>query len=232
MSYNDISVIIPVYNEMENIPILIDEIDETLKNNYNFEIIFIDDCSDDNSYKILNQYKDKYQLRIYRNKKNLGQSYSIYKGVKNAINNIIVTLDADGQNDPKDIPVLMDAYKKKNLKLIGGIRENRKDNYVKIISSKIANKIRQYLLNDNCKDTGCGLKIFDRNIFLLFPYFNGIHRFLPALFKGYGHKTDFINVNHRVRKYGKSKYGTIDRLFRGIRDIIKVKNIINKQIKK
>ena len=126
----------------------------------------------------------------------------------------------------------MDAYKKKNLKLIGGIRENRKDNYVKIISSKIANKIRQYLLNDNCKDTGCGLKIFDRNIFLLFPYFNGIHRFLPALFKGYGHKTDFINVNHRVRKYGKSKYGTIDRLFRGIRDIIKVKNIINKQIKK
>ncbi len=232
MSYNDISVIIPVYNEMENIPILIDEIEETLKNNYNFEIIFIDDCSNDNSYKILNQYKDKYQLRIYRNKKNLGQSYSIYKGVKNAINNIIVTLDADGQNDPKDIPVLMDAYKKKNLKLIGGIRENRKDNYVKIISSKIANKIRQYLLNDNCKDTGCGLKIFDRNIFLLFPYFNGIHRFLPALFKGYGHKTDFINVNHRVRKYGKSKYGTIDRLFRGIRDIIKVKNIINKQIKK
>ena len=81
------------------------------------------------------------------------------------------------------------------------------------------------------KDTGCGLKIFDKNIFLSFPYFNGIHRFLPALFKGYGYKTNFINVNHRERKYGKSKYGTIDRLFRGIRDIIKVKKIINQQTK-
>ena len=116
--------------------------------------------------------------------------------------------------------------------MVGGIRKKRQDSFIKILSSKIANYIRSKILNDNCKDTGCSLKVFSKNIFLEFPYFDGIHRFLPALFKGYGHKTDFINVNHRVRKYGKSKYGTIDRLFRGIRDIIKVKNIINKQIKK
>ena len=231
MSYSDFSVIIPVYNEMENIPILIEEINTTLQNKYNYEIIFIDDCSKDNSYQILNQYKNKNQIRIFKNKKNLGQSYSINKGVNNAANNIIVTLDADGQNDPKDIPKLIEAYKKQNVKLLGGIREKRRDNLVKIFSSKIANNIRQAILDDNCKDTGCGLKIFDKNIFLSFPYFNGIHRFLPALFKGYGYKTNFINVNHRERKYGKSKYGTIDRLFRGIRDIIKVKKIINQQTK-
>ncbi len=216
---------------MENIPILIEEINKTLQDNYNYEIIFIDDCSKDNSYQILNQYKNKYQIRIYKNKKNLGQSYSINKGVNNATNNIIVTLDADGQNDPKDIPTLIDTYKKQNVKLLGGIRKKRRDNLIKIFSSKIANNIRQVILDDNCKDTGCGLKVFDKNIFLSFPYFNGIHRFLPALFKGYGYKTNFINVNHRERKYGKSKYGTIDRLFRGIRDIIKVKKIINQQIK-
>ena len=102
---------------------------------------------------------------------------------------------------------------------------------IKIYSSIIANKFRAWALNDNCPDTGCALKIFNKNIFLSFPYFDGIHRFLPALFKGFGHKTQFIIVNHRSRLSGKSKYGTFDRLFKGLFDIIRVKIILNKSNK-
>ena len=111
---------------------------------------------------------------------------------------------------------------------MGGIRNKRKDSYIKKISSKIANYIRSNILNDHCSDTGCSLKIFDRDSYLEFPYFDGIHRFLPALFKGYWHKTKFINVDHRMRKYGKSKYGTFKRLLKGIIDLIKVVKIIKK----
>ena len=99
---------------------------------------------------------------------------------------------------------------------------------IKILSSKIANKIRSYILNDDCVDTGCSLKVFDRNIFLSFPFFDGIHRFLPALFKGYNKNTFFINVDHRPRIHGNSKYGTFGRLVRGIRDLITVAKIIKK----
>ena len=113
-----------------------------------------------------------------------------------------------------------------DIQLVGGIRINRQDNTIKIISSKIANYIRKMILKDNCKDTGCSLKVFNKKIFLTFPYFDGIHRFLPALFIGFGYKTFFIDVNHRKRKYGVSKYGTINRLFKGIRDLYKVKKII------
>jgi len=112
------------------------------------------------------------------------------------------------------------------LSLIGGIRANRKDTYFKILASKIANLIRASILKDECIDTGCSLKIFDRNIFLSFPYFDGIHRFLPALFKGYGKRTFFMNVDHRSRLYGTSKYGNFFRMFKGIRDLIKVLKII------
>ena len=112
------------------------------------------------------------------------------------------------------------------LKLVSGIRFKRKDPYIKIISSKIANSIRRFILNDNNPDTGCSLKVFDKSIFLSFPFFNGLHRFIPALFNGSGYKTLNVNVDHRPRLYGISKYGTFGRLFRGIRDMIKVAKII------
>ena len=110
--------------------------------------------------------------------------------------------------------------------MVGGIRKKRKDNLLKIFSSRIANIIRKLILNDNCDDTGCSLKVFDKNVFMLFPFFDGMHRFLPALFIGHSKKTFFTNVDHRKRIYGKSKYGTFKRLFGGIRDIIKVKKIL------
>ena len=228
MSYNNFSIIIPVYNEKRNIENLLSEINDALKSHYLYEIILVDDCSTDNSYDLMKQYDDGYNIRVYKNDSNNGQSFSIHKGIKNAKNNNIITLDGDGQNDPKDISKLIKLYINSNSKLIGGIRKNRQDNMIKKLSSLVANKIRSNILKDNCKDTGCSLKIFDRDIFLSFPYFDGLHRFLPALFMGYGYKTDFVNVSHRLRKHGVSKYGTFDRLFRGIRDIFVVKNIIKK----
>ena len=232
MSYNNFSIIIPVYNEANNIKKLLNEIRFSLKNFDTYQIIFIDDGSTDDSQDILKDFENKKIIQLIKNKKNIGQSYSINKGIKNAKYETIITLDGDGQNNPNDIPKLIKMYNETNNKLIGGIRINRKDDYIKKISSVIANNIRSFILKDNCKDTGCSLKIFDRKIFLSFPYFDGLHRFLPALFKGFGYNTDFINVSHRQRNSGNSKYGTFDRLFKGIRDIFIVNSIIKKINKK
>ena len=227
------SIVIPIYDEEKNIEFLINEIFFNLKKFKRFEIILVDDCSKDSSLQILNKFNSNNQIKIIQNIENKGQSYSIYKGVKEASFNTIITIDGDGQNNPSDIPSLIKSFDSENeIYLVGGIRIKRKDRFIKIISSKIANYIRSKILNDNCNDTGCSLKVFDKKIFLEFPYFDGMHRFLPALFSGYGYKTKFLNVDHRKRKYGISKYGTFKRLFVGIKDIIKVKKIIKNNILK
>ena len=220
------SLVIPLYNESRNIKFLIDEIISNLINYKNYEIILVNDASTDDTSYVIDSLTFK-NIKILTNTKNKGQSFSIHEGIKNSSHNIIVTLDGDGQNDPADISKLYELYlNNENVKLIGGIRRNRKDNYTKIISSKVANFIRSRILNDECEDTGCALKVFDKKIFLSFPFFDGVHRFLPALFKGYGHKTLFVDVNHRKRNHGRSKYGTMNRLFAGIRDILKVNKIL------
>ena len=220
------SVVIPLFNEEENIKLLLEEINNNLKDYKSYEIILINDASTDNTLEIIKKIKNK-SYKILTNETNKGQSFSIHKGIENAANKIIVTIDGDGQNDPADIPKLLNLYfNNSKIKLVGGIRIKRKDSYIKIISSRIANSIRSKILNDQCQDTGCSLKVFDKDIFLNFSYFDGIHRFLPALFKGYGHTTKFTEVNHRKRKYGTSKYGTINRLFIGVRDIFKVMKMI------
>ncbi len=222
------SLVIPLFNEEKNIQPLLQEIEIYLQVYKEYEIVLIDDCSTDNTKNILLKLNDK-KIKIIRNKKNKGQSFSIREGVKNAFYQTVVTLDGDGQNDPRDIVKLLNIFfNNVEIKLVGGLRTKRKDNLIKILSSKIANNIRSFILKDNCKDTGCSLKVFSKKIFMDFPYFDGIHRFLPALFSGYGHKTFFVEVNHRYRKYGYSKYGTMNRLFKGIKDIIIVTKIIKK----
>ncbi len=225
------SIVIPLFNEEKNITSLIPEILDNISIYNNYEIILINDASTDETLNTIRKIKNN-SIKIINNLNNKGQSYSIHKGIENSKNNIIITFDGDGQNDPNDIPKLLEIYiSNSEIKLIGGIRKNRKDTIIKKVSSRIANTIRSIILKDNCKDTGCSLKIFDKKIFLSFPYFDGIHRFLPALFKGYGYKTKFINVNHRTRKYGISKYGTLNRLFIGIRDILKVNRMLkNKKL--
>ncbi len=224
------SLIIPIYNEEQNIENLFNEIlinDIHKKVEY---IVFVNDFSTDNSLKKLIRIKESYKnIKIIKHSKNLGQSSCILSGAKSISSETIITIDGDGQNNPKDINQLLKIYfENPDVYLVGGIRVNRKDSLIKIISSRIANKVRKFIFNDNCDDTGCSLKILDRRIFLNFPFFHGIHRFLPALFSGMKLKTIFIPVDHRPRKFGKSKYRTLSRLIFGIIDIYRVLVIIKK----
>tara|TARA_B100000886_G_scaffold102485_1_gene68075 strand:+ start:73 stop:774 length:702 start_codon:yes stop_codon:yes gene_type:complete len=220
------SIVIPLFNESKNIKPLIYEIENHLQDYLKYEIVLVNDASTDKTKEIIKSL-EKDNIKIFNNLKNKGQSFSIHHGITQASYETIITLDGDGQNNPIDITKLLNLYLSNNdLKLVGGKRHKRQDNIIKIYSSKIANYVRSKILNDNCEDTGCSLKVFSKQIFLSFPFFDGIHRFLPALFSGFGYKTAFINVGHRRRKYGVSKYGIFNRLFRGIRDIIKVYRII------
>jgi len=224
------SIVIPVFDEAQNIEALVDEIFNSLKDYNDFEVILVNDSSNDNTIELVCALKKKFNIILINNSKNKGQSFCIHKGILESKKNTIVTIDGDGQNNPLDIPKLLEIYfSNEEISLVGGIRIKRKDNLIKIISSKIANTIRSKILKDGCEDTGCSLKVFDKNIFLQFPFFHGIHRFLPALFNGYGYKTFFTVVDHRPRVKGYSKYRTLDRLYRGIIDIIKVKKIIKER---
>ena len=225
-----LTLVIPLFNEEENINKLFYDIKKFNVYELVDEVLFINDGSTDNTTKLINDIKyNNSKVKFIDNNINMGQSFSIYIGCKNSKWDTVITIDGDNQNNPKDIHKIVKEYiSNRDLYLVGGIRKIRKDNIIKIYSSKIANLIRRRVLNDDCDDTGCSLKVFDRKTFLLFPYFNGIHRFLPALFKGYGKKTKFIEVDHNPRIYGKSKYGTFKRLIGGIFDMIRVLIIINK----
>ena len=223
----EISVIIPSYNEAENLENLVHEIDQVSIKKFKYEIIVVDDHSNDNTSQIIKEHILNNKIIYLCNEKNYGQSYSINKGIINSKYSTIVTIDGDGQNNPEDIPALLNKYfKNENFFFFVCIRKKRKDSLIKVISSRLANNIRRFILNDDCDDTGCSLKVFKKETYLTFPFFNGIHRFLPALFKGFGYKTMFIDVSHRPRLKGYSKYGTYGRLYRGIIDIWKVYIII------
>jgi dolichol-phosphate mannosyltransferase len=221
------SVIIPMYNEVDNVEPLLTELHNSLANFADYEIIVIDDGSNDGTLQRLNDLMLKMpQLRVLRHRSNYGQSAGVYTGVKHAKNPWIVTLDGDGQNDPADIPAMFNLIQ--NLAsaskpiLVVGHRNKRKDNWLRLVSSRIANNVRAYLLKDDCPDTGCGLKVFQREAFLTLPHFNHIHRFLPALFRRAGGEVINIPVQHRPRMLGRSKYGVMNRLWVGIVDIFGV----------
>lgn len=233
MDSENISLVIPIFNEELNIVNLFDEIVSSGTYQNINTIIYVNDCSTDKSLNMLNSLKKKYdKIHIINHASNMGQSNCILSASKYSNDDLILTIDGDGQNDPLNINNLIEIYKlNSEVKLVAGIRKFRKDNLVKIFSSKFANYIRMKILKDDCVDTGCSLKLFDKRIFLSFPFFNGIHRFLPALYKGFGHNVIFEEVNHRRRKYGQSKYGTIGRLINGIRDLKKVFLIIKENNK-
>jgi dolichol-phosphate mannosyltransferase len=224
-----VSVVVPIYNEEKNINNLYQEIYDSLSSKYIFEICFINDGSKDLSLECLKTLDSQY-VKIINNNINCGQSFSIFTGVKNCKYDCVVTIDGDGQNPPSEIPKLLNIYFQNDDKtLIGGIRKDRKDSFFKVYGSKIANKFRSLILNDGCEDTGCGLKVFSKNNFLKLPYFNGFHRFFPALFQSINVKCIFIEVHHRKRNYGSSKYNNFRRFFKGLIDIVRVKYIISKK---
>lgn len=218
----ELSVVVPVFNERDNIPPLLAEIAAALRGRADFEIVYVDDCSKDDSLAVLAAEQAKYpELRVLRHVAQSGQSTAVWNGVRAARGAWIATLDGDGQNDPADIPRLLDARGRAapEVKLFAGWRTTRRDTFNKRISSKVANAVRSRMLRDATPDTGCGLKLFERETFLLLPYFDHMHRYLPALVKRAGFRSESVPVNHRPRTRGTSKYGMLDRLWVGLADL-------------
>lgn len=219
----DLSVVVPVHNEADNIESLIGEIEQALKT-IQYEIIYIDDGSqDDTLQRLIHAQKSHPRLRVLRHLNCCGQSTSILTGVRAARAPWVATLDGDGQNDPANIPALMAQLQApdrvQGLAMVAGWRQKRQDTPWRRFSSRLANAVRSALLNDATPDTGCGLKVFSREVFLTLPYFDHMHRFLPALVQRAGGKVVSVEVNHRPRTQGQSKYGTWNRLWVGIVDM-------------
>lgn len=220
-----VSVVIPALNEGMNITALIGEIVDCLTPiTDGFEIIVVDDGSDDDTGdQALTQGTAAATVRVLRHVRRHGQSAAVLSGVRAAQFEWIVTLDGDGQNDPASIPALLSAAVASSRPgLVGGLRSKRQDSVAKRWASRFANHLRQAVLDDGCADSGCGLKVFSRAVFLQLPYFNAMHRFLPALFKIHGHPTQFLPVEHRPRQGGRSKYGQLKRGAVGFIDLLGV----------
>lgn len=225
------SVVIPVRDEAENIIPLTTDVVAALKDLSSFEILYVDDGSCDATPKKLLEAKVICpSLRIIRHRASCGQSQAIYTGVRHARGMWIVTLDGDGQNDPADIPTLITHHREAVARsglapsslMVAGHRHDRKDTLLKSWSSRVANAVRASLLKDKTPDTGCGLKLFAREVFLRFPRFDHMHRYLPALMLREGGTVVSVSVNHRPRKRGRSHYGVWDRLWVGITDLVGV----------
>jgi dolichol-phosphate mannosyltransferase len=222
-----ISVVVPVHNEAPNIPPLIAAISAALAATPH-EIVYVDDGSSDTSPQVLAEIASGLPTLVrVRHKASCGQSAAVITGVKAARGIFIATLDGDGQNDPADIPAMLEAAYKAEAEgakpvLIAGHRVTRKDSEAKRWGSKIANAVRARLLQDGTPDTGCGLKLFRRAAFLELPHFDHIHRFLPALFIRAGGHVVSVPVRHHQRAHGASHYGTWDRLKVGIVDLFGV----------
>lgn len=224
MSTPDYSIVVPVYDEGEAAPLLAREIAAAFGDR-SYEMIFVNDASKDDTQARLVALKSEIpQLRVLAHRKNSGQSRAIRSGILDARAPIIVTLDGDGQNDPADAPRLAERLKASpaQLALVGGERVKRQDSEAKRWASRWANRIRRRLLNDNCNDTGCGLKAFRREAFLRLPYFDHIHRYLPALMLREGYEVAFEPVNHRHRETGVSKYNNWGRLKASVSDLLGV----------
>lgn len=224
-----ISLVIPVYNEEENIKILHEKISTALRgNNIDYEVIYVDDGSNDNSYNLLKEIKDE-NTKIIKFRRNFGQTASMQAGINNSKGDIIITLDADLQNDPNDIPKLIEKYKE-GYDLVSGWRKNRHDNITRTFPSKIANFLISNITKTGLHDTGCTLKAYNGDILRRINLFGDHHRFIPAIFMEYSDKITEVEVEHHPRIYGKSKYN-IFRIFRIINDLAAIaywKNYKNK----
>ncbi len=229
-----ITIIIPIFNESESIFELIEEINTEFKSTKP-QILVVDDGSTDDFKKKIKTIKKK-KFSIISHKNNLGKCKAMHTGIKNAKNELICIIDGDGQNPPYEIKKLIKFWNEltpinKKKCLICGNRKKRQDTILKKLSSKVANTIRKFILNDDCDDTACALKIFQRSEYLNIKYFKNMHRFLPALFKMNNCKIFNVLVDDRLRKTGVSKYSFNNRFWVGIMDLIKVWVLINKEKK-
>lgn len=219
----ELSVVVPVHNEVGNAAVLAREIAEVMEGRA-FELIFVNDASTDDTLDELVALKPEIpQLRILSHRKNAGQSRALRTGVKAARAPVIGTVDGDGQNDPADLPKLYRQLTRagapEKLAMVMGRRASRKDTAWKRFGSRFANSIRQKLLNDGCDDSGCGTKVVKRDVFLELPYFDHMHRYMPAMIRADGYEAEFVDVNHRDREHGISKYNNFGRLAAAASDL-------------
>jgi dolichol-phosphate mannosyltransferase len=229
-----LSVIVPARDEAANIAPLVGEIEAALAGRFDYEIICVDDGSEDRSLDALRAVRAAAgaRLRVLRHPRSCGQSTAVWNGVRAAGGELVATLDGDGQNDPADIPRLVDAllaHEHDGVRLVIGHRTRRSDSLIRLLSSRIANGVRGTLLHDQTPDTGCGLKVFRRDTFLALPYFDHMHRFLPALIQREGGRVVSVPVNHRSRTRGRSKYGINNRLWVGIIDLLGVAWLLRRE---
>ena len=232
-----ISIVCPIYNEELNIYKLCKKINTYLLNKIEFDLIFVDDSSNDNSkMEIENcQKKFKYPIVMLSNERRLGISACIDRGIKYSLKNIIITIDGDLQNNPKDINALLDCYIKNNsnfnLGIVIGQRVNRKDKLVKKITSKIGYFVRKFFFKDKIKDVACGLRLIVKSAYLEIPYFDNMHRYYSVLFTRHRFIVMGVEISHFKRKYGKSKFGVFNRLLPGIFDVFGVLWLMNRKRK-
>lgn len=221
----DLSVVFPVFNEEENIPILLAEIAGALKGTpWSYEMIAVDDGSSDGSLQALRQLQAQYpSLRIITFEKNSGQTAALDAGWRAARGMYVVSLDADLQNDPADIPSMMRRLEETGNDMVIGVRVNRHDTWSRRMQSKVGNGVRNWITGDRITDTGCSLKLVRRQAVQGLQLYTGMHRFLPTLVRLQGYKVIEMPVNHRARKFGLSKYGAMNRAFRGLADCLAVR---------
>lgn len=229
-----LSVVVPVKDEAPNMVPLVGEIRRALEGRFDYEIICVDDGSEDRLPDALRELRAGVgaRLRVLRHERSCGQSTAMWNGVQAAGGGLVATLDGDGQNDPADIPRLVTTlleHEPEGVRLVIGHRTRRNDSYVRLLSSRIANRVRGTMLGDQTPDTGCGLKVFRREVFLALPYFDHMHRFLPALIQRQGGRVLSVPVNHRSRTRGRSKYGIYNRLWVGIIDLFGVAWLLRRE---
>ena len=221
----DLSVVFPVYNEEENVPLLLDEIAKALDGKgWTYEIVAVDDGSRDRSLAVLREQRARHpELRVLALEKNSGQTAALDAAWRAARGRFVVSLDADLQNDPADIPKMMQSLDASGADMVIGVRVNRNDTWSRRMQSKIGNGVRNWITRDDITDTGCSLKLVRREAIDRVTLYTGMHRFLPTLVRLRGYKVIEMPVNHRARQFGVSKYGAMNRAFRGLADCLAVR---------
>jgi len=225
------SLVIPVFNEEGNLELLTEEIIQVFKPlGKSFEIIFVDDGSTDRSFAILRELAKKHSfIRVIRFRNNCGQTAAFDAGFKASRGEVVITMDADLQNDPHDIPRLLDKIKEYDL--VCGWRHERNDPWIRRVSSRIANRVRNKLSDEQIVDVGCSLKAFRREALKCLKLYTGMHRFFPTLVKMEGFKVVEVKVNHRPRKYGEPKYAICNRIIRSFIDLLAVRWMKKRQLR-
>lgn len=219
------SIVIPVYNEAENIEPMLREIQDAFRErSETYEVIFVDDASTDDSPAVLQRLTlETNVVRPLRHRRNFGQSAAVASGFRAARGEWLGTLDGDGQNDPADLPRMLDEARRLGVDCVTGVRAKRQDNFIRRFSSRVANRFRDAITGDRVSDSGCGARVVRAACAIELPVFNGLHRFMPTLLRQKGYVVSEISVNHRPRLRGVSKYGVHNRLWRGIRDCFGVR---------